>query len=288
MPGHIFPLRAQPGGVLARRGQTEASVDLARLAGLTPSGVICEVMSADGSMARLPELAVFGRQHDIKIISVEALVQYRQKTIPYENERANLNAGIVRGGESVLPTDYGDFRAITYRDMQNNDDHLVLCMGELSGEPPLVRLHSACLTGDVLGSHRCDCGEQLRLALQRISEEQRGVLIYLKQEGRDIGLTNKIRAYALQDQGHDTVDANIRLGFPADDRTYNQSAAILRDLGITHLRLMTNNPHKVEALENFDLDVVERVPHEIRPQADNIKYLRTKAQRLGHRLSYVG
>ena len=288
MPGHIFPLRAQPGGVLVRRGQTEASVDLARLAGLTPSGVICEIMSADGSMARLPELAVFAREHDIKIVSVEALVQYRQKIIPYNDKRTSLNGGIVRGGESLLPTDYGEFRAIAFRDLQNNEDHLVLCMGELSGEPPLVRLHSACLTGDVLGSHRCDCGEQLRLALKRISEEQRGVLIYLKQEGRGIGLANKICAYALQDQGHDTVDANLELGFPPDDRSYNQAAAILRDLGITRLRLMTNNPQKIEALEKFELNIVERLPHEVRPQADNVNYLRTKAKRLNHMLSYVG
>jgi 3,4-dihydroxy 2-butanone 4-phosphate synthase/GTP cyclohydrolase II len=288
MPGHIFPLRAQPGGVLARGGQTEASVDLARLAGLTPSGVICEIMSADGSMARLPELAVFGREHDIKIVSVAALVEYRQKIIPYGEKQSSLNAGIVRGGESVLPTDYGEFSTIAYRDLQYNNDHLALTLGELNGRPPLVRLHSACLTGDLFGSHRCDCGEQLDLALQRIYEEQRGILIYLQQEGRGIGLTNKIRAYALQDQGHDTVDANLKLGFPADDRSYNQAAAILRDLGITRLRLMTNNPHKVASLEKLGLDVVERVPHEIHPQADNINYLRTKARRLNHTLSYAG
>ena len=288
MPGHIFPLRAQPGGVLVRGGQTEASVDLARLAGLTPSGVICEIMSVDGSMARLPELAVFGREHGINIVSVEALVEYRRKIIPYGEKQSSLNAGIVRGGESILPTGYGEFSTIAYRDLQHNEDHLALTMGELSGRPPLVRMHSACLTGDLFGSHRCDCGDQLKLALRRISEEQRGVLIYLKQEGRGIGLANKIRAYALQDQGHDTVDANLKLGFPADDRSYNQAAAILRDLGITRLRLMTNNPHKVESLENMGLDVVERVPHEIRPQAENLKYLRTKAQRLNHMLSYAG
>jgi 3,4-dihydroxy 2-butanone 4-phosphate synthase/GTP cyclohydrolase II len=199
-----------------------------------------------------------------------------------------LNAGIVRGGESVLPTDFGEFSTIAYRDLQNNSDHLVLAMGELRGQPPLVRLHSACLTGDLFGSHRCDCGDQLRLALRRISEEQRGVLIYLQQEGRGIGLTNKVRAYALQDQGHDTVDANLKLGLPVDDRSYNQAAAILKDLDITRLRLMTNNPHKVESLVNLGLDVVERVPHEIRPQADNAKYLLTKAQRLNHMLSYAG
>lgn len=289
MPGHIFPLRAKPGGVLARRGQTEASVDLARLSGLTPSGVICEIMSADGSMARLPELTKFSRQHDVKILSVEALVQYRRRIIPYGDNDAGLNAGIVRGGESMLPTDYGVFRAVAYRDLQNNEDHLALCMGDLAGKPPLVRLHSACLTGDVFHSGRCDCGEQLQLALQRIAGARRGVLVYLKQEGRGIGLTNKIRAYALQDQGHDTVDANLALGFPADNRSYIQAAAILRDLEITSLRLMTNNPDKVKALAaDCRLEVVERVPLEVLPKADNLSYLRTKAQRLHHMLSHVG
>jgi 3,4-dihydroxy 2-butanone 4-phosphate synthase / GTP cyclohydrolase II len=288
MPGHIFPLRARPGGVLVRRGQTEASVDLAALAGLTPSGVICEIMSADGSMARMPELQRFAQLHDIKILSVEALVQYRRRIITIVDKRSGLNAGIIRAGESVLPTAYGFFRVVAYRDLQNNEDHLALSMGDLAGEPPLVRLHSACLTGDVFGSNRCDCGEQMQLALQRISEARRGVLVYLKQEGRGIGLTNKIRAYALQDQGYDTVDANLELGFPADDRSYNPAAAILRDLGITALRLMTNNPDKVEALTNCGLQVVERVPHEILPQADNLSYLRTKARRLSHMLANVG
>jgi 3,4-dihydroxy 2-butanone 4-phosphate synthase / GTP cyclohydrolase II len=287
MPGHIFPLRAQPGGVLARRGQTEAGVDLARLAGLTPSAVICEVMSADGSMARLPELEEVAQRHAIKIISVETLALYLRSLSPCADTPASLNAGIVRGGESVLPTEYGTFRTVAYRDLQHNEDHLVLSMGDLGGDPPLVRLHSACLTGDVLGSHRCDCGEQLQLALQRISRVQRGVLVYLKQEGRGIGLANKIRAYALQDLGHDTVDANLELGFSADDRTYEPAAAILRDLGITSLRLMTNNPGKVSALTRCGLQIVERVPHEIPPQADNINYLRTKAQRLNHMLGSV-
>ncbi len=284
MPGHIFPLRAQPGGVLARRGQTEASVDLARLAGLTPAATICEITSADGTMARLPELEQFARQHGIKIISVEALVQYRRAGTGCEDGRAALNAGIVRGGESVLPTDYGVFRTVAYRDLQNKVDHLALCMGDLSAEPPLVRLHSACLTGEVFGSRRCDCGEQLRLALQRISEADRGILVYLNQEGRGIGLTNKICAYALQDHGLDTVDANLELGFAADERTYNQAAAILRDLGITSLRLMTNNPDKVEALVKYGLQVIARVPHEVRPRADNLSYLRTKARKMSHML----
>lgn len=287
MPGHIFPLRAQPGGVLVRRGQTEASVDLAALAGLTPAGVICEIMSADGSMARLPELEVFAREHGIKILSVEALAEYRRRRLPSAGLRPRLNAGIVRGGESVLPTDYGTFRAIAYRDLLNHDAHLALCMGDLSGNPPLVRLHSTCLTGDVFGSHRCDCGEQLHLALTRIAEAGRGALVYLKQEGRGIGLTNKIRAYALQDQGRDTVEANLELGFPADDRTYGQAAAILRDLGIASLRLMTNNPEKIAALRQYNITVAERVPHEVLPQADNVNYLRTKAERLHHMLNYV-
>jgi 3,4-dihydroxy 2-butanone 4-phosphate synthase/GTP cyclohydrolase II len=287
MPGHIFPLRAQPGGVLVRRGQTEASVDLAALAGLTPAGVICEIMSADGSMARLPELETFARKHGIKILSVEALAEYRRRMLPATAPRTRLNAGIVRGGESVLPTDYGTFRAIAYRDLQNHEEHLALCMGDLRGNPPLVRVHSTCLTGDVFGSHRCDCGEQLHLALKRIAEAGRGILVYLKQEGRGIGLTNKIRAYALQDRGRDTVDANLELGFPADDRTYSQAAAILRDLGIASLRLMTNNPEKVAALRRYDIDIAERVPHEVLPQADNVNYLRTKAERLHHMLTYV-
>ena len=288
MPGHVFPLRAQPGGVLARRGQTEAGVDLAALAGLTPSAVTCEIMSADGSMARLPELETFARRHGIKILSVEALARFRRAIVPSTEERASLNAGIIRGGESVLPTEYGTFRTVVFRDLQHNEDHLVLSMGDLGGGPPLVRLHSSCLTGDVFGSHRCDCGQQLHLALQRISRAQRGVLVYLKQEGRGIGLTNKIRAYALQDLGRDTIDANLELGFSADDRSYKPAAAILRDLGITSLRLMTNNPDKVAALTHCGLHVTERVPHEVRPQADNYSYLRTKAMRLNHMLAFVG
>ncbi len=286
-PGHIFPLRAQPGGVLTRRGQTEASVDLAVLAGLTPSGVICEIMNPDGSMARLPELEIFAKMHGIKIISVEALVQYRRKIIPYPDKRLSLNAGVIRDGESKIPTEYGEFRAIAYRDLQNNEEHLALCMGDLTGDPPLVRVHSSCLTGDIFGSKRCDCGEQLQLALKRIAEAGRGALIYLKQEGRGIGLTNKIRAYALQDQGLDTVDANLRLGYPADGRSYKAAVAILRDLGVSSLRLLTNNPDKIAALKEHHLDVAERIPHEVSPQPDNRNYLRTKAQRLAHILTSV-
>lgn len=287
MPGHIFPLRAQPGGVLARQGQTEASVDLAILSGLIPSGVICEIMSDDGSMARLPELEQFGRKHDIKIISVEALVKYRRKIIPYDDRSKRLNAGIVRDGETVIPTDYGKFRAVAYQDLLNQKEHLALCMGDLNGAPPLVRLHSACLTGDIFGSKRCDCGQQLQLSLKQIAEAGRGVLLYMKQEGRGIGLTNKIQAYALQDQGFDTVDANLKLGFPADDRSYRGAAAILKDLGIFTLRLMTNNPRKVDGLKRHGIEVVERIAHEVSPQADNEYYLRTKARRLNHMLTFV-
>jgi 3,4-dihydroxy 2-butanone 4-phosphate synthase/GTP cyclohydrolase II len=244
-------------------------------------------MSSDGTMARLPELETFGRKHGIKILSIEALAQYRRKIISYDDPSKQLNAGIVRNGESIIPTDYGEFRAIAYQDLQNNDEHLVLCMGDLNGDPPLVRLHSSCLTGDLFGSRRCDCGEQLQLALRRIAQTGRGVLIYLQQEGRGIGLTNKIRAYALQDHGCDTVDANLELGFPVDCRSYRGAVAILRDLKIESIRLMTNNPDKVSALEEHHFKVVERVAHEIRPRSDNIKYLRTKAQRMAHILPSV-
>jgi 3,4-dihydroxy 2-butanone 4-phosphate synthase / GTP cyclohydrolase II len=287
MPGHIFPLRAQPGGVLNRRGQTEASVDLATLAELTPSGTICEIMSDYGSMARLPELERFGRKHGIKILSIETLARHRQKIIAYDRPLQRLNAGIIRSGESIIPTDYGEFRAVAYRDLQNNAEHLVLYLGELNGEPPLVRIHSACLTGDLFGSKRCDCGEQLQLALKRIAQAGRGALIYLQQEGRGIGLTNKIRAYALQDHGCDTVDANLKLGFAADCRSYSGAAAILKDLGLISIRLMTNNPDKIAALKKYQINVAERVHHEIRPQSDNINYLRTKAQRMAHILTSV-
>ena len=287
-PGHIFPLRAKAGGVLERRGQTEASVDLARLSGLTPSGVICEIMSDDGHMARLPELSEFGRQHNIKIVSVEALAQYREKNETHMGVPPFLNAGIIRGGEASLPTEHGTFKVVAYRDMHNNEDHLALCMGDITDKPPLVRIHSSCLTGDIIGSCRCDCKDQLYLALERIGEEQCGILIYLNQEGRGIGLTNKIRAYSLQDEGLDTVDANLKLGFPADCRSYIQAVAILKDLGVNRLRLMTNNPEKVEALETAGLRVDEWVPHEAPVKPQNETYLLTKAKRMGHHLSLAG
>lgn len=282
-PGHIFPLRARPGGVLARRGQTEASVDLARMAGLRPSGVICEVMSDDGTMARLPELMRFGKRHGIRIITVDALARYRETTEP--GLKPASDAGIVRSAETIIPTDYGPFLAVAFQDLENNGEHLALCKGDLNGAPPLVRLHSTCMTGDVFGSRRCDCGQQLAMAMAAIQREGRGVLIYLDQEGRGIGLTNKIRAYALQDKGMDTVEANLCLGFPADGRSYRGAARILKDLGITSLRLMTNNPQKVASLENCGLAVVERVPHEVAPGAENRNYLRTKAQKMSHMLT---
>ena len=275
MPGHMFPLRARDDGVLERRGQTEASVDLARLAGLTPAAVICEVMADDGHMARLPTLLEFAANHQLKIISVEALANYR---------RRESGEPVTQIETARLPTPYGDFEAIAYRDSRHSE-HLLLRMGNLNEPAPLVRLHSECLTGDVLGSLRCDCGDQLRSALRHIAREGRGLLIYLRQEGRGIGLANKIRAYALQDQGFDTVEANIHLGFPPDARTYAIAAAMLKDQGVTAIRLMTNNPRKVADLELNQIRVVERVPHELPARPENRRYLQAKAQKLGHLLA---
>lgn len=281
-PGHMFPLRARPGGVLERRGQTEASVDMSRLAGLDPSAVICEIMSADGSMARLPEILAFGEQHDIKVMSVEDLAQYRLKIGDLPQETAEAS-GVVRVSEASLPTDHGRFQAIAYRDLHSNEEHLVLAMGDVTeDDATLVRVHSECLTGDVLGSKRCDCGPQLQLALQRIAENGRGAVVYLKQEGRGIGLANKIQAYALQEQGLDTVDANLHLGFPADARSYGVAAAMLQDLGVSAVRLMTNNPAKIEGLERQGISVAERVAHEITAVAENASYLQTKRDKMGH------
>jgi len=283
MPGHMFPLRARSGGVLERRGQTEASVDMSRLAGLKPAAVICEIMSADGEMSRLPEILAFGRKHDIKTISVNALVEYRLKIGDTLGTAAA--SGIVRFSEASLPTKHGQFKAVAYRDLHSNEEHLALTMGDLTaGDAPLVRLRSECLTGDVLGSLRCDCGEQLQLALQRIAETGRGAVVYLKQEGRGIGLANKIRAYALQEQGLDTVDANLHLGFPADARSYGVAAAILQDLQVPAVRLMTNNPTKVEGLERQGVAVTERVAHEVTAVAENKDYLQTKKEKMGHLL----
>ena len=284
MPGHIFPLRAKPGGVLERRGQTEASIDLAKMAGLKPAGVVCEVMSPDGKMARLPELLDFGKKHDIKVISVEAMVQYRLKT---EDGMMNSSQSktVIRGAATTLPTIYGTFDTIAYRDLENNEEYLLLKMGKINGNPPLVRLHSSCLTGDLLGSYRCDCGQQLQLALKNISEDGCGILIYLKQEGRGIGLCNKIKAYELQDKGLDTVEANLELGFEPDERSYDAAVEMLLDQGIECLRLMTNNPEKIDQLEKKGIRVLERIAHEIPPNKYNEKYLRTKAEKMGHCLN---
>lgn len=280
-PGHVFPLRAAEGGVLRRVGQTEASVDLARLAGLYPAGVICEIMNDDGTMARIPDLTVFAEKHDLKIISVEQLIRYRR-------EREFL---VTRTAEARLPTKYGEFQIISYESKIDTPDQqakeaVALIMGDISThEPVLVRVHSECLTGDAFGSLRCDCGPQLEKAMQRIAQEGRGVLLYLRQEGRGIGLTNKIRAYMLQDQGLDTIEANERLGFPADLRDYGLGAQMLADLGLRDLRLLTNNPKKIIGFEGYGLHVVEQLSLETDPNSENQAYLRTKRERLGHTLS---
>jgi 3,4-dihydroxy 2-butanone 4-phosphate synthase / GTP cyclohydrolase II len=276
-PGHIFPLRARPGGVLQRVGQTEASVDLARLAGLVPAGVICEILSADGSMARRPELEVFAKEHGLTFVTVAQLVAYRLQT-----ERL-----VHRVAEARLPTEFGEFTVIAYRNDVDKAEHVARGNGEVTGQPNvLVRMHSKCLTGDVFGSRRCDCGPQLHAAMELVAQEGRGVIVYLDQEGRGIGLLNKIRAYALQDSGADTVQANQRLGFAPDLRNYGIGAQILRDLGLSSIRVMTNNPRKLVGLEGYGLEIVERVPLVADPTRDNLDYLRTKRDKLGHLLAH--
>lgn len=274
MPGHIFPLRACKGGVLERPGHTEAAIDFARFAGLKPAGVICEILKDDGTMARLPDLQAFAAEHQLKITSIEALAAWRR-------HREKL---VTRVENARLPTRYGDFEAVAFQD-HHGLEHIALCFGEYAGEDTLVRLHSACLTGDVFGSNRCDCGEQLDLALKTIAEKGRGVLIYLAQEGRGIGLANKIKAYALQDKGLDTVEANRSLGFPDDARTYDVGAAMLRELGVKSVHLMTNNPNKVNELKACGIQVKERMPHQVASSCNNQAYLKTKASKMGHLLS---
>jgi 3,4-dihydroxy 2-butanone 4-phosphate synthase / GTP cyclohydrolase II len=278
-PGHIFPLKAKDGGVLERTGQTEAAVDLARLAGLNPSGVICEIMNDDGTMARVPDLARYCERHGLKMITVADLVSYRRRH----------DKLIERVVETSLPTDFGDFTAVGFRSLVDDKHHVAMVKGEVDGmEDVLVRVHSECLTGDVFHSQRCDCGQQLEDALRQIEEEGRGVLLYLAQEGRGIGLLNKLRAYKLQEQGLDTVDANLELGLPADLRDYGIGAQILVDLGLSSIRLLTNNPKKIIGLEGYGLRVSDQLPIEHQPSEHNQAYMRTKRDRMGHLLHHQG
>jgi len=283
-PGHVFPLRAKPGGVLVRAGQTEASVDLCEMAGLEPVAVVCEIIKEDGTMARMPDLEKFARKHKLKILTVADLISYR-----VAHERL-----VERVEEAQMPTKWGEFRAIGYKTYLDNKEHMAFVMGDVSGaEPTLVRVHDKCVTGDVFGSLRCDCGEQLESAMKRIAAEGRGVVLYMDQEGRGIGLHNKLRAYKLQEGGLDTVEANVALGLPAENRDYGVGAQILVDLGVRNMRLMTNNPIKIQELDEFGelrgagldgygLRVVERVPLEVTANAHNIRYLQTKRDKMGH------
>ncbi|WP_067434691.1 bifunctional 3,4-dihydroxy-2-butanone-4-phosphate synthase/GTP cyclohydrolase II [Nocardioides jensenii] len=275
-PGHVFPLRYREGGTLVRRGHTEAAVDLAKLAGLTPAGVLVEVVNDDGTMKRAPELRAFADEHGLKMISIEDLVRHRRRT----------EVLVERVAETNLPTKYGDFTAYGYRITIDDSEHIALVYGDISGEAPvLTRVHSECLTGDVFGSHRCDCGPQLDEALETVVNEGRGVVVYLRgHEGRGIGLVAKLQAYALQDGGRDTVDANLDLGLPADARHYGTATQVLRDLGVSSVRLMTNNPDKVNNLEDFGITVAERVPLTPHPNDHNLAYLMTKRDRMGHQL----
>ena len=275
-PGHVFPLRAREGGVLARAGHTEAAVDLARMAGLRPAGTICEIANVDGTMARLPELVAFCQRHGLLLISISDLIAYRRRT----------EKQVVREGEARMPLGSAPFRAVGFRNLLDDTQHLALVLGDVGdGEDVLVRVHSECLTGDVFGSLRCDCGPQLNAALEAVAAEGRGVVLYLRgHEGRGIGLLHKLQAYQLQDQGADTVDANLRLGLPADSREYGTGAQILVDLGVRTMRLLTNNPTKRAGLEGFGLEIVGRVPLGIRPNEHNLRYLRVKRDRMGHDL----
>jgi len=276
-PGHVFPLRAKAGGVLERSGQTEAAVDLARLAGLNPAGVVCEIMNEDGTMARVPDLTVFCEQHGIKLLTIADLIEYRRAT-----EKLVERVAQVR-----LPTAYGEFTAVAFRETLTGKPHVALVKGEVDGgEDVLVRVHSECLTGDVFHSLRCDCGEQLELALRRIDDEGRGVLLYMSQEGRGIGLLSKLQAYELQEAGLDTVEANLELGYPADAREWGIGNQILADLGLTTIRILTNNPKKLTGLEGYGLTVTEQVPIEIEPNPENERYLDAKREKLGHRLHH--
>jgi 3,4-dihydroxy 2-butanone 4-phosphate synthase/GTP cyclohydrolase II len=277
-PGHVFPLRAKKGGVLKRAGQTEASVDLATIAGMTPAAVICEIMNEDGTMARLPDLQEFAVKHNLKIISVADIIKYRMQTERHVHCLAS----------PILPTEHGDFRVHAYKSDITGEEHVALVLGEIKEDDEvLVRVHSSCLTGDVFHSSRCDCGDQLERAFELIAAEKKGVILYLLQEGRGIGLINKLKAYELQDQGDDTIEANAKLGFAPDIRDYGTGSQILRDLGVRKIRLMTNNPAKYVAIEGFGLEIVERVPLEIAPSEKTQKYLETKKKKLGHILELV-
>jgi 3,4-dihydroxy 2-butanone 4-phosphate synthase / GTP cyclohydrolase II len=274
-PGHVFPLRARRGGVLQRAGQTEAAVDLARLAGLNPAGVVCEIMNEDGTMARVADLIPYCERHGLKMVTVADLIEYRRRHEQLVDRMTSVR----------LPTAYGEFAAVAFRERLTGKHHVALVKGEVAGhEDVLVRVHSECLTGDVFHSLRCDCGDQLDLALRRIGAEERGVLLYMAQEGRGIGLLNKLKAYELQEGGLDTVEANVELGFPADMREYGIGSQILADLGLTTIRILTNNPKKIAGIEGFGLSVVAQVPIEVEPNAENRRYLETKRDKLGHRL----